>query len=499
MAHRFNLLKPSYFRSTPSNGEAVHSDEGHEKRGFHTAQTDTSVFDRQKLEILSRTVCAIEPHRFPSVIVVANATHRKNKGIVATHLASAVSNMPGQSVLLVDADFASPTLHKVFGYPEVQGLSEYLTDKKKLSELVRDTPNGSLQVLTAGRQNRSVSELLCSRKMDRFIEVLKKRCHDLVLIITVDFETVSKSSPSFTRHVDGYISVVDESALPPGKSEASFAFPGKAKLLGSIRKKKTVHPVFSALDALENDRTENTLKKESRILTSKTEEEHPVLLEKPGSVETDRFDKLTADMIKADIFKGNPVMMFTSPTSGDGKSFVSANAAASIARNTNRQVLIIDCDLRGPSLHRYFKHDNRTGLSRYLGDDRVTFSDCVRHTEIPNLFIMTAGPSVPNPLQLLSSPKMARLIDGLKNAAKEMIIVLDAAPPTLMAEGSVITRFADSVTIVVSHQKTHRNDVRKLVDMFERGKVFGVIYNHFKERQNLASIYKKYGQKMKAA
>ncbi len=496
MAHRFNLLKSMIPNTHPLHGDGECGNTDMKTSG---TQAGSSGFDRQKLEILTRTVCAIEPHRFPSVIVVANAAPRKNKGIVAAHLAMAVSGMPGQNVLLIDADFTSPTLHNAFGYPEIQGLSEYLADKKTLAELVRGTANDSLQLLPAGRQNRSAAELLCSKKMDRFVEVLKKRCQDLVLIINTDFETLSKTAPSFARHVDGFVSVIDESVITDLGGDSPYTFPGKAKLLGSIRKRKTVHPVFSAVDAMEKDRTENSRSADRRVLTASTVEEGPFLIKKPGSAESDRFDKLTADMIKAGVFKGNPVLMFTSPSSGDGKSFVTVNAAASIARNSGRQVLVIDCDLRAPSIHTYFKSDNLTGLSRYLGDDRFSFSDCVRQTEIDNLFLMAAGPSVPNPLQLLSSPKMARLVEGLKKASKEMIVILDAAPPTLMAEGSVISQFADTVTLVVSHQKTHRDDVRKLVDMFEQKKVFGVVYNHFKERQNLASIYKKYGQRLKAA
>jgi len=458
--------------------------------------------DEQKLISLSRSISKIDPDLFPEVIVVASAVNKHDKGNVAVHLASAIARMPGQSVFLIDADLASPSIHLRFDYHDLPGLSEYLEGECVLSSLILKPPVDRLQLLPAGHVKGSVSSLLSSEKMSRFIHELKTKCPGIVIIINTDLVKVSEEVPPFVKHADGVVLSIDESLLPRAMQNKPIVLPGKAKLLGSIRKhslkqNEEISRVTASLkkigkgnsQAISNPALAHDKKTSSTLIT----------VSQPDSYEAEQFNKLTADMIKSDILTKHQVFMFTSPSSGEGKSYVSSNAAVSLARNTGKHVLIIDCDLRSPSIHTYFNLSNETGLSDFLAQDNVALADHIQATGIENLSILPAGPFKANALQLLSSDKMERLLAGLKKRFKDMIIILDAAPPSLMAEGCVVSKFADSIVLVASHKRTNVSDMKKLTQLLDQKKIYGVIYNNYSGSRTTYNIYKKYNSYKKAA
>lgn len=485
MAYRFNLL----------NNPAIHSRSGGPgKRARSQAQVvenlkirTTATFDAGKLNQLARSVCSIEPDEFPGVTIVANASDNSEKGVVAAHLAKTVAQMPGQSVLLIDADLSSPSIHRAFEMPLSPGLGEYLSNEFSLASLLRKSVHQGLQVLTAGHGIGRESSLLSSMRMTGFISELKNKCPGLVVIISMDVAALSVDAPPFADQADGVVLALDEAWMPPRFKKRPIDLPRNARLLGVIRKQEArpahkkgggFHPEDTALSFVRPELSQQS------VATSPL-----VALSRPDSFETEQFNTLTATMIRSDAIHRYRVYMFTSPLSGDGKSYVTCNAAVSLARNTGKQVLILDCDLRSPSIHRNFELPNGPGLTTFLQGESGTLSECIQKTSVDNLFVLTAGPAVPQPLALLSSDRMIRLIEGIKKRFKDMIIVLDAAPPSLVAEGLAVSKMADAIVLVASHKKTPKDEMKKLADLFPKEKIQGIIYNHYEKKRRLFGSY----------
>jgi capsular exopolysaccharide synthesis family protein len=158
---------------------------------------------------------------------------------------------------------------------------------------------------------------------------------------------------------------------------------------------------------------------------------------------------------------GNEVpktLLITSSVPQEGKSFLSSNLAAIMSMN-NTKVLLIDADMRRPTIHRIFGKDNSVGLSDYLLGKKPMI-EVVRKTHVPNLDIVSAGPITPNPSEMLESETMRQLpnnIDGYD------IILLDTSPVTLVTDPLVLSQMVDGVIFVVKASSTQRPLIRSAI------------------------------------
>jgi succinoglycan biosynthesis transport protein ExoP len=174
----------------------------------------------------------------------------------------------------------------------------------------------------------------------------------------------------------------------------------------------------------------------------------------------------------------NPVktMAVTSALPGEGKTVSVANLAVTLAQS-GKTVLIVDADLRRPRQHRLFKVKNTFGLTTYLTDS-VPVKDVVKSTEIPNLFLVNAGPIPPNPAELLGSEKMTGFI---KLMAGECDYILFDLPPMLeISDALVLGSKVDGMVLVVWGDKTSREALKKAREKLDMLKVrtLGVIINN---------------------
>jgi capsular exopolysaccharide synthesis family protein len=142
----------------------------------------------------------------------------------------------------------------------------------------------------------------------------------------------------------------------------------------------------------------------------------------------------------------------TSTSAGDGKTTTALSLAINFAQ-TGRPVLLIDADLRNPSLHRSLEVDNQVGLSNYLAGDKPP-EDGIKPTEIPNLFVLTSGPLPPNPVELLSGPKLPALLAELGGRFEQ--IILDSPPVLGLADAMVLGNQVGTVLYVVSSGTTKK-------------------------------------------
>lgn len=165
----------------------------------------------------------------------------------------------------------------------------------------------------------------------------------------------------------------------------------------------------------------------------------------------------------------------TSPMPQDGKTATACNLAASLAK-TGKRVMLVDADLRKPRLHSVFRTKNLGGLTNYLMTG-LSWDDLLRATPIPTLFLITAGPVPPDPLELLGSDKMAALIAQLK---KDFDFVLVDTPPVLaVSDALVIGSRLDAAIMVVRRGRTPREALRRAQERLEEHKIknLGVVLN----------------------
>ncbi len=191
---------------------------------------------------------------------------------------------------------------------------------------------------------------------------------------------------------------------------------------------------------------------------------------------------------------GNPpkTILFTSSQPGDGKTTTSVNTAISLAQ-LGSSVLLIDADLRRPSVHRALRVDKSAGLSNFLSSGRVELDDVVQHSRIPKLDVITCGPIPPNPAELVASDRMRNLLE--EAAARYEHVIIDSPPLMHVTDPVILSTMVDGVILVVQSGRSTRDIVRRarqeLVNV--GAKVFGVVLNNFDmKKEGYSSDYSYY-------
>jgi exopolysaccharide/PEP-CTERM locus tyrosine autokinase len=200
----------------------------------------------------------------------------------------------------------------------------------------------------------------------------------------------------------------------------------------------------------------------------------------PGTMEAEIFKILRANILFPK--EGHPPrsIMVTSAIPGDGKSFVAANLAISIARGVEEHVLLMDCDMRRSSIHHNFGFPETVpGLSDHLSRG-VELPELLRKTCVDKLTILPGGAPPENPSELLSSQAMKHLLEETKNRYSDRFIIVDSPPPQLTAETTALAKHIDGILIVIRSGSTPRAQVNELVEKLGREKILGVVLNGYR-------------------
>ncbi|NME83558.1 CpsD/CapB family tyrosine-protein kinase [Clostridium sp. SM-530-WT-3G] len=183
----------------------------------------------------------------------------------------------------------------------------------------------------------------------------------------------------------------------------------------------------------------------------------------PKSVISEAYRTLRTNIQYSSFDKKIQTILVTSAEVAEGKSTVSGNLALTFAENNNK-VILIDCDLRKPSLHKKFKISNMVGLSELLLG-KVNLQEAVqKHSD--NLFVLTSGKLPPNPAEMLASSAMTNLLDKLKEEYD--VIILDSAPVGAVTDAQILSTKVDGTILVARAQRTKRDTVLEAEDSLKK-------------------------------
>lgn len=178
----------------------------------------------------------------------------------------------------------------------------------------------------------------------------------------------------------------------------------------------------------------------------------------------------------------NKVILITSSKEDEGKSTVLYNLAESFAA-INKKVLIIDGDLRNPSIHKIYGLHNNLGLTNIINQSN-SFEDCVNKHLYNNIDILTSGISISNPSELISSNEMKEFINDIKEEYD--YIFIDSSPIAIVTDASIIASIVDSAILVVAANEIDKKLLELSKDRLEKSDVniLGVIFNKYKYERN---------------
>lgn len=208
----------------------------------------------------------------------------------------------------------------------------------------------------------------------------------------------------------------------------------------------------------------------------------------PKSVVSESIKTLRTNLQFSSVDEDIKTILITSSIPREGKSFISANLAISFAQ-TDKKVLIVDCDMRKGRQHRIFKLSNSKGLSNLLIDDMTNLKDYINKTSVPGVHVITRGTVPPNPSELLNSKKNADLLRVLK--AKYDVIIYDGVPCNGLPDSIIMSKLVDKVLIVSSDSMTPKSVLESTKKQLEsvNAPIAGDVLNNV-NRKN--STYGKY-------
>jgi len=218
-----------------------------------------------------------------------------------------------------------------------------------------------------------------------------------------------------------------------------------------------------------------------------------VVKELPGTSIAESFRNLRSSLFLR--FREQPlrVILVTSSQPQDGKSFICANLAASIA-SVGHKTIVMDCDLRRPTLHEKFNLSNSVGLSQYM-INHTPKEQIILKSDIENLHIIPSGPILPNSSELIEAGALDGLMDYLKS--KYEYIIIDTTPAGIVADAALMTKYASLVLLICRNNYTRKDVFTETLNLFNITKIenFDVVLNDLDIKKSRYGRYDRYYKK----
>lgn len=195
-----------------------------------------------------------------------------------------------------------------------------------------------------------------------------------------------------------------------------------------------------------------------------------------GSPITEAYRILRTNIEFAEVDKPIRTMVVTSSATHEGKSTTAANLAVTVAQ-TGKRVALVDLDLRGPTLHQFFKLNNQRGVTTALLHPEENVGEYLLPTGVENLSLIPSGPLPSNPAELLGSQRMGELIEELKEHAD--LVIFDSSPMLTLADATILARRCDAALLVAQAGSTRVDALRRVRDQLAQSGVrtLGIVLN----------------------
>ncbi|HOO45232.1 MAG TPA: polysaccharide biosynthesis tyrosine autokinase [Deltaproteobacteria bacterium] len=221
-------------------------------------------------------------------------------------------------------------------------------------------------------------------------------------------------------------------------------------------------------------------------------DDHLYMHHMPYSYTAEQIRKLRTFLFH---MEGKPiprVIMITSALPGEGKSLIASNLAISIAKGDDQYVLLVECDLRKPSLSNLFKYPPSKGVSEIIqGNARI--EDCLIKTPINKLTILPAAKEAPpNPSELLESKRMSSLIKEMSERYTDRFLIIDTPPIQATVDPKIIADQVEAIVMVSRYRYTKEADFKMALENLPKDKIVGSVLNAIDELPAKKYKYRKY-------
>lgn len=204
--------------------------------------------------------------------------------------------------------------------------------------------------------------------------------------------------------------------------------------------------------------------------------EKRIITEQQNSI-SDAYRVLRTQVLQRLNEKSWNTLAITSPGSGAGKSLTAINLAVSLAREVDNTVLLIDANLRSPKLDKYFDFHAEYGLSDYLLHDKPLGDMLVNPEGISRFVMLPAGRAIVNSSEMLSSPKMQKLVDEVKHRYPSRIVIFDLPPILESSDTLAFIPNADATLVVIEEGKTQESELKQAFELLQGSEVIGTVLN----------------------
>lgn len=230
-------------------------------------------------------------------------------------------------------------------------------------------------------------------------------------------------------------------------------------------------------------------------MKQKTTLKHQLItLNHPKSVISEKFRGIRSNLLFSSADTAIKGIVVTAEKPAAGKSTIASNLAITYAQAGYR-TLIIDGDMRKPTLHYIFNKNNNHGLSSAIIKN-VELEEAIKETEIENLDLLTSGPIPPNPSELIGSSNFNEIIEILKEQYN--FIVLDTPPINTVTDAQIYSKYIKHSILVIDAEKNNRTEIIKAKSLLDRvnSKILGVVLNRMPKDKS-SSYYAYYGSEDK--
>ena len=203
----------------------------------------------------------------------------------------------------------------------------------------------------------------------------------------------------------------------------------------------------------------------------------------PMSNISEQFRTIRTNILYSSVENQTQSIIVTSAGPSEGKSTTSANLAVAFAQSGMKTVLV-DADLRRPTVHRSFFMENTKGLSSLLSIRRMSLGEVIQPSDVRNLDLITSGPISPNPSELLASSRMRKVLHILKQEYD--FIIFDVPPVGTVTDAQLIASQVDGALLVVREDQTEKSGLERAVKLLDQvdANIIGAIYTGEITEQN---------------